>query len=137
MKKYLIIVHTTSSGFPCSYTYTCDKSELETILTVAKETKYVTSIEVKEMLEEKKETYKTLKKKLLDEAIKLNKEYFSTFGGCLFTIMRDAEEKAFGDDAGWCSDIMTGITIKRRDRKEPYETYYKVFEALGFNIEEE
>lgn len=48
MKKYLIIVH-TNEYMPWSYTYTCDENTLEKTLRVAKDTKYMTSIEVKEM----------------------------------------------------------------------------------------
>lgn len=80
---------------------------------------------------------KTLSKRLLDEAIRLNKKYFSTGDLDICNVMHNAERKAFGDDYRWCEDIITGITIKRRDYKEPYETYYKVFEALGFEIKEE
>lgn len=51
MKKYLIIVH-TNDGIPWSHTYTCDENTLETTLRVAKDTKYMTSIEVKEIKNE-------------------------------------------------------------------------------------
>lgn len=48
MKKYIIIVH-TNEFIPWCHTYTCDENTLETTLRVAKETKYMTSIEVKEV----------------------------------------------------------------------------------------
>lgn len=48
MKKYLITIY-TDDCIPWSHTYICDENTLETTLRVAKETKYMTSIEIKEM----------------------------------------------------------------------------------------
>lgn len=51
MKKYLITIH-TNDYIPWSHTYTCDENTLEIALRVAKETKYMTSIEIKEIKSE-------------------------------------------------------------------------------------
>ena len=48
MKKYLITVY-TNDCIPWSHTYTCDENTLESVLRVVKETKYLTSIKVKEI----------------------------------------------------------------------------------------
>ena len=75
-----------------------------------------------------------IKKSELDKVIQAERDYFNhEIGAFKCSII---EEKAFGDEKNWVSDILTGITTKRSNHDEPNETYYKVLEALGFEIVE-
>ena len=78
-----------------------------------------------------------LNKKLVDEAIRLNKKYYRTHDNDFMRAALNAKDRAFGQDAHWIDEIITGITWKRGDRNEPYETYYKVLEVLGFEVVED
>ena len=76
-----------------------------------------------------------IKKSELDEVIQAERDYFNHEIGV--TECTKAEEKVFGDESNWVSDILIGITTKCDTHDEPNETYYKVLEALGFEIIEE
>ncbi len=79
---------------------------------------------------------KQLNKKLVDEAIRLNKKYYNN--ECIdYAAKWGSEKKAFGEDSYWVIEIINGITWKRKNLDEPYETYYKVLEVLGFEVVEE
>lgn len=80
---------------------------------------------------------KQLNKKLVDEAIRTNKKYYRTHDSDFMYAVSNARDRAFGEDSHWIDEIITGITWKRRDHNEPYETYYKVLEVLGFEVVEE
>ena len=75
-----------------------------------------------------------IKKSELDKVIQAERDYFNHKIGAIECSR--AEEKAFGDESYWLSDILVGITTKRDTHDEPNETFYKVFEALGFEIVE-
>lgn len=78
---------------------------------------------------------KKLVKKDVYEAIRLNKKYYRTGDTDFLPGYFNARHKAFGNDDSWISDIITGLTCKRSDHNEPYSTYYKVIECLGYQIE--
>ena len=80
---------------------------------------------------------KVIDKAKLDEAIRLNKKYFRTGDMDICREMHRAESEAFKKDSYWMSDILSGLTLKDHNYAEPYATYYKVFEALGYEIKEE
>ena len=78
-----------------------------------------------------------LNKKDLDEAIVTCRKFFKENGyDELLDKYNEAKKKAFGKIKRnhWLDNIITGITLKRADYNEPYKTYYKVLEALGFEI---
>ena len=75
-----------------------------------------------------------IKKSELDEVIQAERDYFNHEINSIECT--EAEEKVFGDESLWVSDILMGITTKRDTHDEPNETYYKVLEALGFEIVE-
>lgn len=81
-----------------------------------------------------------IKKKDLDEAIRLCRAFFKKRGDNDYELYKynKAREKAFGEikRRHWLDEIITAITLKRADYNEPYTTYYKVLEALGFEIVE-
>lgn len=77
-----------------------------------------------------------LNKKDLDEAIRLEKKYWQTGDPDLLPAVTRAEKKAVHTDdylpRGAFIDIISGITQIR-----PFpanETYYKIFEILGYEI---
>lgn len=80
---------------------------------------------------------KTIKKKDLDEVIRVGKKYYRTNDTDLLPKYFKLKEKVFGDDEEWVGDIISGLSFKSRNVDVPYETYYKVFEVLGFKIVEE
>ena len=73
-----------------------------------------------------------IKRGELDKVIQAERDYFNHEIGSI--ACSRAEEEVFGDEKNWVSDILTGITTKRDTHDEPNETYYKVLEALGFEI---
>jgi hypothetical protein len=73
-----------------------------------------------------------IKKSELDMVIQAERDYFNHEIGSIECSR--VEEKVFGDESYWLSDILMGITTKRDTHDEPNETYYKVLEALGFEI---
>ena len=75
-----------------------------------------------------------IKKSELDNLIQAERDYFNHEISA--TECSRAEEKVFGDESLWLSDILMGITTKRDTHDEPNETYYKVLKALGFEIVE-
>lgn len=75
-----------------------------------------------------------IKKSELDEVIQAERDYFNHEIGA--TECMEIEQKVFGDEQYWLSDILMGITTKRATHDEPNETYYKVLKALGFEIVE-
>jgi hypothetical protein len=81
-----------------------------------------------------------LNKKDLDEAIRLSKSFFKKGGDNDTELDKyiEAKKKVFGKvkRRHYLDNIITGITLKRADYNEPYKTYYKVLEALGFEIVE-
>ena len=72
----------------------------------------------------------------LDEAIRLSKAFFEKGGDNLLNKYSEAKEKAFRKvkRRHYLDNIIIGITLKRADYNEPYKTYYKVLEVLGFEI---
>lgn len=79
-----------------------------------------------------------LNKELVDEAIRLNKKYYITSDQDICKLLIMAEEEAFENDSSWIKLILSGITCKKsRTYDEPYETYYKVLEVLGFEVVED
>lgn len=79
-----------------------------------------------------------LNKKLIDEAIRLNKKYYITGDQDICKLVLIAEDEAFGADSNWIRSIMSGLTCKKSGTyDEPYETYYKVLEVLGFEVVED
>ena len=79
---------------------------------------------------------KKLIKKDVDEAIRLNKKYYrpNSSGFVSARTSNEAAKIAFGNDTHWVDQIITGLTWKGRNYDEPYSTYYKVLECLGFEI---
>ena len=80
-----------------------------------------------------------IRKSDLDEAIRTCRKFFKENGyDELLEEYNKAKKKAFGKIKRnhWLDNIITGITLKREDYNEPYKTYYKVLEALGFEIVE-
>lgn len=75
-----------------------------------------------------------IKKSELDNLIQAERDYFDRKIDYIGVVR--AEEKVFGDEHLWVGDIIAGITTKRSTHDEPNETYYKVLEALGFEIVE-
>ena len=51
--------------------------------------------------------------------------------------LRATEKQVFGRDAEWEEFILCGLYILDDNYPEPNETYYKVFEALGYEITED
>lgn len=81
---------------------------------------------------------KKLIKKDVDEVIRLSKKYYSSHDVDYLGTLNAVEKKTFGNDDHWICGIIAGITCKSiLDYNEPNETYYKVLEALGFEIVEE
>lgn len=76
-----------------------------------------------------------IKRSELDMVIQAERDYFNHEIGAIEC--SEAEEKVFGDENYWISDILMGITTKRDTHDEPNETFYKVLEALGFSIVED
>ena len=75
-----------------------------------------------------------LNKEKFKVLIDLTKRYYATHNTELIDTMIELEQEVFGEyDCSWAGDIITGITCK--SKTEPYETYYKVFEVLGYEIE--
>ena len=79
---------------------------------------------------------KVVLKKLVDETIDLCKEYYDSHDSFLVRELFEKGNETFGDDYYWVDDIITGITCKTKEPREPNETYYKVLELLGFEIKE-
>ena len=75
-----------------------------------------------------------IKRSELDNLIQAERDYFNHEIGAIEC--SKAEDEVFGDEAYWVSDFLSGITTKRKTHDEPNETYYKVLEALGFEIVE-
>ena len=84
---------------------------------------------------------KKLIKKELDEAIRANKKFYSNRDKDLEEALCLLQQKkmaiVFKDDQYWASSVISGITCKGGNYSEPYKTYYKVLEALDFEIVEE
>lgn len=79
---------------------------------------------------------KQISKKNLDEAIRLHKEFLRTGNRRIFPVIHEKLDQTFGEEAGcWAGDILLGIAYMRNGQNEPYKTYYKVFEALGYTID--
>ena len=78
---------------------------------------------------------KILVKKDVDEAIRLEKKYFRKGDTDILPAYHAALEKTFGRDSMWIGNITKGLTIKRSGYNEPYSTYYKVLECLGYQVE--
>ena len=81
---------------------------------------------------------KMLDKRKVDEVIRINKKYYKTGDTDYLEKLREAAKSAFGEnDWVWLGDIITGITVKYGTHyQEPYATYYKVLEVLGYEIKE-
>lgn len=79
-----------------------------------------------------------INKKELNEVIRLCKAFFKKSGDNDTELeeYREAVNRAFGKfkRTWWLDNIITSITLKRADYNEPYKTYHKVIEALGFEI---
>ena len=74
-----------------------------------------------------------IKRSELDEVIQTERDYYNHKISFAKRVVK-TEYKVFGDEARWVGDIIIGITTKRNTHDEPNETYYKVLEALGFEI---
>ena len=74
-----------------------------------------------------------LDKEKLNALIELTKHYYTTHNIDILGAMFTLGEEVFGDEYSNIDDIITGITC--RDKSEPYETYYRVLEVLGYEIE--
>ena len=80
---------------------------------------------------------KKLIKKDVDNAIRITKKYYRSSDSDYLEALGKAEEKAFGDERYWVSSLLSGVTCKDiQNYAEPYETYYKVLEDVGFEIVE-
>lgn len=81
-----------------------------------------------------------INKKDLDETIRLCRAFFKKGADNDTELDKysEAKKKAFGKvkRRHYLDNIITGITLKRADYNEPYETYYKVLKVLGFEIVE-
>lgn len=77
---------------------------------------------------------KQIKKKDLKEVIKLTKKYHDLDGDDdeLYNELYQARLKAFGSPHTQLNVIV--ICINRLKGKTPLKTYYKVFEALGYEL---
>ena len=95
----------------------------------------IPGLEKADMTDKGENMNKKLVKKDVDEAIRLNKKYYRTGDTDFLPGYRNALHKAFGNDDRWICDIITGLTCKRCDHNEPYSTYHKVLECLGYQIE--
>ena len=78
-----------------------------------------------------------ISKAKLDKAIEEGRKFFRGDYQCNCEPYTEAKIEAFEDNMWhWAGDILNGLIIKRDDYDEPNETFYKVFEALGFEIVE-
>lgn len=77
---------------------------------------------------------KQIKKKDLKEVIKLTKLWWDCDddGDELYNELHQARLKAFGSPHTPLNDIVMGIY--RLNSKTPLKTYYKVLEALGYEL---
>ena len=76
-----------------------------------------------------------LKKEHFDQTIAIYKKYFRTGDTDYLPKLMILIEEDFGPhNEQWVHEILSGITCKGQNYNEPYETYYKVFEVLGYKI---
>lgn len=73
----------------------------------------------------------------LEEVIRLNQKYYKSGDSDYLEALFQAQRKCYGDENDWLSEVISGITLKAEERNEPYETYYKVLDVLGFEIVKE
>ena len=79
-----------------------------------------------------------IKKSKLDKAIELGRKYYKAEDneGRAWRYLYNARTKLFVENAFWLTSIISGLIVKRDNYDEPNETFYKVLEALGFEIVE-
>ena len=75
-----------------------------------------------------------LNKERIDDAIRACKAFYGSSGFCLCDeYMRAVKAATDVADTHWVMDLITAVTLKNQE--EPFETYYKVLEAAGLQIE--
>lgn len=73
-----------------------------------------------------------IKESELDEVIEKGRAYYKD--DTKFDPYFNASFKAFGRNHHWIDNILRGLFFKSDNYNEPKITFYKVFEALGFEI---
>ena len=82
---------------------------------------------------------KKISKKKLDKVIEWGRKYYKATEvdqDKVWEHWYNARTKLFRKNERWLTSILSGLIIRRNDYDEPNETFYKVLEALGFEIVE-